>query len=154
MNDYGSLIQLNPIVPYDMQGWGKSHWCNYFVGMNTSSNKNIQIRVFANTATEATFHANRLKTYLENNPVTTPYGTADDVSIGVMFPIYDPQTRAHVVTLSMLAGNLTIMASSKESQDCGGEFNKNEHSTDFWIDRCPYRKYGSFSNAFTNAMTT
>ena len=122
--------------------------------MNTSSNKNIQIRVFANTATEATFHANRLKTYLENNPVTTPYGTADDVSIGVMFPINDNQTRAHVVTLSMLAGNLTIMASSKESQDCGGEFNKNEHSTDFWIDRCPYRKYGSFSNAFTNAMTT
>jgi hypothetical protein len=115
MGDYEYLIQTNPIVPYAMDGWRKSHWCNYFVLMDTPDNKNIQIRVFANTPREAIYYAKELKNYLENHPMSE-YGKTDHVSVAVMFPVYDQESEAYVVRLNVLIGNLLVMGGGKDGQ--------------------------------------
>ncbi len=113
-NDYGSLIQTNPIVPFSQSptGWRMSKWCNYEVVMNAST-KTFHIKVFSNTADEAMFYANQLKTYIEANPIVVN-SIPDDISIGLQFPIYDQISRGYYVTLIMMVGNLRVPMGGKE----------------------------------------
>ena len=106
-NDYASLIHNNPIVPYAMHGFQRSHWCNMITVMSASV-KQFHIFVYANNAAEATSYANRLKQYIEAHPVQ-----GDNVSIGLQFATLDPVSHAYRVGMVMNTGNL-IMAQSRK----------------------------------------
>ncbi|MCD6136219.1 hypothetical protein J7J63_05845 [Candidatus Bipolaricaulota bacterium] len=106
-NDYLSLIQRNTIVPYASNGFQRSHYCNAIILMDASV-KQIAISVFANTAFEATHYANLLKGYIEQNPMR-----GDDVSIGLVQPIWDPAQHAFKCDMMMLTGQLTVTQSRK-----------------------------------------
>ena len=152
--DYQSLIQTNPIVQYAQgNGFQMSSWVNMNVLMSASV-KSFEIYVYANTAQDSMFLANQLKQYIEMNPMSNSAGVADDVSIGVRHATLDPISQAYKTTMNMMTGMLTIgMADGgKESQDCGGEFDKGEHNDDFWITRCANLVTGELNNAFDTSF--
>jgi len=110
-NDYQSLIQLNPIVQYAMNGFQRSSWCNISV-LSMSSVKNYAIHVFANTPQDAMFLANQLKAFIEQRPMMNTGGFPDDISIGIRQPIKDPISMAYKVDMIMTAGMLRMQGSS------------------------------------------
>ena len=114
-----------------------------------ASVKQIAISVFANTAFEATHYANLLKGYIEQNPMR-----GDDVSIGLVQPIWDPAQHAFKCDMMMLTGQLMVTQSRKPIgfgpySRCLG--------CDFWtmksiVDRDAYsfEFKSAFSTAFKN----
>lgn len=104
---YTNLIQSNPIVPFQVHGFASDHWCNYSILTDASSIKKYQISVYANTATDVRFYAERLKDHIENNPMTNEYiYQPDDISIGMRQPVLDTMSQAYKIDMIMLTGAL------------------------------------------------
>ncbi len=107
-NYYQNLIESNPTVPFRVHGFASDHWCNYQI-ITDASIKQFQISVYANTPDDARFYADRLKTYIEQNPMMNDYiNHPDDISIGVRQPILDTMSSAYKVDMILMTGALTI----------------------------------------------
>lgn len=107
-NYYQRLFEANPIVPHKVHGFASSHWCNYQIITNASI-KQFQVSVYANTHSDALFHANRLKSYIEQNPWTNDYTNhPDDISIGLRQPVLDQLSSAYKVDMIIMTGALVI----------------------------------------------
>jgi hypothetical protein len=106
-NSYQNLMSSNKIVPHALHGFGKSHWFNYTMTVDTSI-KSFELRVYANTSQEALFYAGQLKNYIESNPMQNSSGHDDDISIGTKAPILDPISSAYLVVMIFNSGMLQI----------------------------------------------
>ncbi len=105
---YPNLIESNPAVPFRVHGFASDHWCNYFMLTNASIAE-FQISVYANTADDARFYADRLKVYIEQNPMLNNYiNHPDDISIGIRQPVIDQLSSAYKVDMVLMTGALTI----------------------------------------------
>jgi len=108
--DYADIIKYNPVAKQSANGYQLDRWYNA-VRKPVGGPVQFNISVFANTAQEAQFYGTTFKQYLEANKVTTN-GIKDDMSIGMTKPSLDPYTRAYVVDLIMMAGQLRMFGSS------------------------------------------
>lgn len=77
--------------------------------MTDASIKQFQVSVYANTPNDSRFYAERLKVYIEQNPMINEYiNHPDDISIGVRQPVLDGMSSAYRTDMIMMTGALTI----------------------------------------------
>ena len=107
---YLRVIRINPVVPYAIDGYHKSHWCNA-ITLSSASVKQFQIAVFANSVIEVRTYAERLKRYLEKNPIGH-----DHISIGLRSPVLDPLSQAYKIEMVMITGNLYMGSRSPSTK--------------------------------------
>lgn len=108
-NYYQRLIENNPEVFYRVHGYAIDRWCNYQIINDATAIKQFQISVYANTASEARFYADRLKSYIEQNPMTNEYiNQPDHITIGVRQPVLDQFSSAYRVDMIMMTGALIM----------------------------------------------
>tara|TARA_R110000772_G_scaffold5454_1_gene19463 strand:- start:14464 stop:14793 length:330 start_codon:yes stop_codon:yes gene_type:complete len=107
-NYYPNLIQSNPVVPFKVHGFASDRWCNYAMTTNASIAE-FHISVYANTASDARFYAEQLKTHIHKNPMLNTYiNHPDDISIGMRQPVIDQLSSAYKVDMILMTGALTI----------------------------------------------
>jgi len=107
---YADVIRYNPVAKLSANGYQLDRWYNV-VQKPVGGPVQFNISMFANTASEVQRYAMDFKRYLEANGITTR-GVKDDVSVGLTKPTLDPLTRAYVVDIIMLAGQLRMFGSS------------------------------------------
>jgi len=110
MRTYADILSHNPVMQHSVDGYQRDKWYNA-VQKPMGGVINYNIKVFANSAQEAQFYAKAFKHYIEANPLITR-GIKDDISIGMTKPVLDTHTRAYVVDLIMMAGQLRMFGSS------------------------------------------
>jgi hypothetical protein len=110
MKTYADVIKYNPVAKHSMNGYQLDRWYN-FVQKPNAGIVRYNISMFANTASDASRYAMDFKQYLEANGITVR-GIKDDVSVGLTKPVLDRLTRAYVVDIIMLAGQLRMYGSS------------------------------------------